>query len=80
MAHNHNNCSHSCDGHSNVDNSGELGIHYTLYTKINIDYVECLNEAVEGSGKLVFKSWDNRLDFEKVLKNFINYLLLSAKL
>lgn len=37
-----------------------------LLCKIDLENVQCLNEAKEGSGKLVFKSWDNRLDREMV--------------
>ena len=38
----------------------------SLYQKINTERLECLNEAVEGSGKTVFKSWDDRMDKTKV--------------
>ncbi len=39
---------------------------FSLYIKIDLDRVTCLNEAVDGSGKEVFKPWDKRLDLEKV--------------
>ncbi|KAG1654558.1 PITH domain-containing protein 1 [Nymphon striatum] len=57
--HHHGSCEHD------HDDSPEIGIHYTLYTKINLDAVQCFNECVEGSGKDVFKSWENKLDFDK---------------
>ncbi len=33
-----------------------------------MDKIQCLNEAQEGSGKTVFKPWDERLDRSKVVK------------
>lgn len=45
-----------------AEDSDSMGFQYSLYQKINLDEVECLNETVDGSGKLVFKSWDQRLD------------------
>lgn len=44
-------CDHSCDGHSSLVDSEEMGILYSLYSKIDLGKVECLNETVEGSGK-----------------------------
>ena len=43
-----------------------MGIMYSLYQKIDIDHVICLNEEEEDSGKTIFKAWENRLDKEKV--------------
>ena len=40
-----------------------------------MDDVECLNEAEENSGRSVFKSWENRLDKEKV--RFVNNQFLK---
>ena len=57
---------HGCDGDHNHDETPEMGLEYSLYSKINLEDVECLNEKREGSGKDVFKAWENRLDFEKV--------------
>ena len=39
---------------------------YSLYQKIDMENMQCLNEAEEGSGKTVFKPWNERLDKEKV--------------
>ena len=47
-------------------NEGASGVEYSLYSKIVMDEVECLNEAEENSGRTVFKSWENRMDKEKV--------------
>ena len=63
MSHGH---SHGCGGHDHDHDSPDRGALFSLYTKIDTERVECLNEASEGSGKLVFKPWDERLDFSKV--------------
>ena len=39
---------------------------YSLYQKIDTEKLQCLNEAEEGSGKTVFKPWDERFDRSKV--------------
>ena len=66
---------HGCDGDHNHDETPEMGLQYSLYSKIDIGNLECLNEKVEGSGKSVFKAWENRLDFEKVCLP-LNYVFL----
>ena len=48
------------------ESEGGAGVEYSLYSKIVMDDVECLNEAEENSGRAVFKSWEDRLDKEKV--------------
>ena len=54
--------------HSHEDLEGaERGNLFSLYLKIDTEKVECLNEESEGSGKDVFKPWDQRLDTEKVI-------------
>lgn len=55
-----------CDGDHNHDDTPEMGVQYSLFTKIDIENLECLNEATENSGKDVFKPWEERLNFEKV--------------
>jgi hypothetical protein len=67
---------HSCDGDHNHDETPEMGLQYSLYSKIELANVECLNEKREGSGKDVFKAWEDRLDFEKVrfIHSFISLL------
>lgn len=60
--------SHGCDGDDNHDDTPEMGLQYSLYTKIDVVNVECLNEVRENSGKDVFKPWEDRLNFEKVIR------------
>ncbi|MCP9259416.1 PITH domain-containing protein 1 [Dirofilaria immitis] len=38
------------------------GIRYTINSYIDLQKVVVLNETVEGSGAMIFKKWDNRLD------------------
>ncbi|KAF2884795.1 hypothetical protein ILUMI_21402 [Ignelater luminosus] len=54
---------HSCEGDKNHDETPEMGLQYSLYSKIDKNNLECLNEASEGSGKTVFKPWEERLNF-----------------
>lgn len=51
MACSHENC--GINEHENMED--EFGLRYSLYNKINLDMVECLNEAEFGSGARVFK-------------------------
>ncbi len=43
----------------------DFGLQFGLYQKIDMEAMECLNEAVENSGKTVFKPHDQRKDREK---------------
>ncbi len=52
--------------HGHADDGNELGAHYTLFQKVDLVNVVCLNEEVEGSGKTVFKPWNERLCRQKV--------------
>jgi PITH domain len=45
------------------------GIQYSLYEKIDLENTECLNEEIEGSGKTVFKPYEQRLDLEKFVQS-----------
>ena len=65
MSHGHGHCGGMC-GHDHDHSDGDLGFSYSLYLKINLQCVQCLNEAVDGSGRAVFKSWDLRKDVTKV--------------
>ncbi|XP_070996218.1 PITH domain-containing protein 1-like [Oncorhynchus clarkii lewisi] len=47
----------------------ERGMEYTLYQRIDFEKLQCLNEAREGDGKLVFKPWDQRTDREKFVES-----------
>lgn len=57
---------HHCDGGHDHDETPETGIQYSLYEKIDKENLECLNEAVEGSGKTIFKPFEERLNFDVV--------------
>lgn len=63
---------HNCGNHA-VTESGPC---CTLYEKIDIARVQCLNELAEGSGVTVFKPWEERLDRTKV-HNFFPYKLVT---
>ncbi|KAK9872297.1 hypothetical protein WA026_017099 [Henosepilachna vigintioctopunctata] len=58
-----------CEGDSHSHDSAEMGIEYSLYTKINKDNLECLNEECEGSGKTIFKPWEERLNFDTMVQS-----------
>lgn len=60
-----------CGAHVNT----ELGLCHTLYAKIDIDRVQCLNESIESTGKTVFKPWEERLDRTKVHAKFSSHRL-----
>ena len=65
MACNHGHGPGGCDHGDPSDGAGDK---YSLYLKIDTDKVTCMNESAEGTGKLVFKPWDGRLDKAKVLE------------
>ncbi len=60
-------CGHGHCEHDHNHISEEKGFEYSLYTKIDFTHLEVLNEAEEGSGKAVFKPWEERLDSNKVV-------------
>lgn len=57
-------CEHEHNEHGHV--GPETGIEYSLYTKIDTDNLECLNEHSDGAGRTVFKPWEDRLKRDKV--------------
>jgi hypothetical protein len=58
---------HGCGGdHNHMDDSPEMGVEYSLYTKIDKENLTCLNEAVDGAAKTIFKPWHERLNLETV--------------
>lgn len=69
MAHGGHNCSHAHDH----DESPEMGIQYSLYEKIDFENLTCLNESIENSGRGIFKSWEERLNFDKVFLLMLKY-------
>ncbi|XP_042194572.1 PITH domain-containing protein 1 [Callorhinchus milii] len=50
-----------CEAEADHD-PAERGIEFGLYRKIDHQRLQCLNEAREGSGRLVFKPWEERQD------------------
>lgn len=67
MPHDHHHHDGGCSHESiETDYLKEIGIQYSLFKKIDVTNLECLNEAVEGSGKFVFKPYEERLNFDKV--------------
>lgn len=69
---------HSCVGDSKHDDTPEMGVEYSLYSKIDLQNLECLNEASEGSGKNVFKPWEDRLNFDTVSHQLFSLSSLTA--
>ncbi|VEN39042.1 unnamed protein product [Callosobruchus maculatus] len=67
-------CGDQAAAHSHDE--GEQGIQYSLYAKINKEDLECLNETTEGSGKLVFKPWEDRLNFDTYVESDVDEELL----
>ena len=41
----------------------------SLYSKVDVDRVRCLNERVDGMARSIIKPWDQRLDTEKVVQH-----------
>lgn len=68
MSHNHGpGC--GCD-HGQAGLSGEeFGVQYSLYQKIDLENMTCLNEEVENSGKSVFKPWEERKNSDKTVSS-----------
>ncbi|GBN53484.1 PITH domain-containing protein 1 [Araneus ventricosus] len=62
--------------HESEEQPSDLGVAYSLYTKIDTENVQCLNEVVEESGKLVFKPWEKRLETDKFVESDVDEELL----
>ncbi|XP_075214576.1 PITH domain-containing protein CG6153 isoform X3 [Lycorma delicatula] len=73
MSHSH---GHGCDGDHDHDETPEMGVQYSLYSKIDVDNLECLNESEDGAGKTVFKPWEERLNLEKYVESDVDEELL----
>ena len=43
----------------------EQGLAYSLFQRIDMNNLTCLNEETDDSGKTVFKPWESRLDRDK---------------
>jgi len=61
--HSHSGC---CEGEHEP---AERGLEYALYQRIDIEKLQCLNESIDGDGRLVFKPWDQRRDREKFVES-----------
>ena len=57
--HHHGQCDHSHTG-------GDPAVLYSLYQKIDLINLQCYNESEEGTGRTVFKPWEQRQDHTKV--------------
>ncbi|XP_069478489.1 PITH domain-containing protein 1 isoform X2 [Ambystoma mexicanum] len=58
MAHGHGlgGCSHE----AGPPEDPERGLEYGLHRRIDLERLQCLNERREGSGRLVFRAWEER--------------------
>lgn len=68
--HHHDGCAHESN---DSDYLKEIGIQYGLYTKIDLENLECLNEAEDGSARFIFKPYEQRLNFDKVTSTTVYY-------
>ena len=65
MPHGHSHGHGGCD-HGQAGKVGEeQGLAYSLFQRIDMNNLTCLNEETDDSGKTVFKPWESRLDREK---------------
>ena len=64
-SHGHGGCDHGAAGKVGE----EAGLAYSLYQRIDLDQLTCLNEEAEESGRTVFKPWEARLDREKFVQS-----------
>lgn len=62
--HDHNHGPGGCSHGDGMEEENSLG--YSLYQKINLTNVECLNEKIDGSGVKVFKAWTERFNEDSV--------------
>uniref|UniRef100_A0A1B0D1P5 Uncharacterized protein n=1 Tax=Phlebotomus papatasi TaxID=29031 RepID=A0A1B0D1P5_PHLPP len=62
---------HCCNhGSKNSENPNEIGINYSLYTKIDLDNVECLNESIENSVYHIhIRRMHERFDVDKYVES-----------
>ncbi|XP_061407282.1 PITH domain-containing protein 1 isoform X1 [Lethenteron reissneri] len=57
-----------CEAESHEEDA-ERGVQYGLFLKIDRDRLECLNEQIDGSGKQVFRPWDERNDRSRFVES-----------
>lgn len=64
--HEHHDDDHVCD-HS--EDGPDRGMEFSLYQRIDLARVRCLNERVTDSIRTVFKSYENRLDTNQFVES-----------
>jgi len=71
-------CGHGhCNGdHTHQDDTPEMGIEYSLFNRIDKENLTCLNERRDGSGKDIFKPWEQRLNMDTIVESDVDEELL----
>ena len=54
----------------------QQGLAYSLYQRIDMNDLTCLNEETDDSGKTVFKPWESRLDRDNFVLSDVDEELL----
>lgn len=78
MADHHHDHSDGCghgDDQSGLDGT-ERGLEYSLYRKVDLDRVECLNESREGDGRTALRAWEDRLRPQTFVESDVDEELL----
>lgn len=70
----------SCCSEGGSEDPLEMGIQYSLYKRIDLENLECLNEEEDGSGKTVFKPYESKLDTSQVLSEALITHLSDSQL
>ncbi|CAI2733343.1 unnamed protein product [Schistosoma spindalis] len=69
-------CDHSIGSHCCHSHKADNSPSFSLYWFIDIHNVECLNESISGSGKLVFKPYEDRKDSTVYVESDVDQELL----
>ena len=67
------NCNHATCDHQP---SSEDSLSCSLYSRIDLESVQCLNEEIDGSCKKIFRPWDDRLNKSYTVKSDVDQDLL----
>jgi len=65
----HEGCGAGCDHGAAGFVGEEVGLAYSLFQRIDMANLTCMNETVEESGKGVFKPWEDRLSRDKFVES-----------
>jgi len=65
----HEGCGAGCDHGAAGLVGEEAGLAYSLFQRIDMANLTCMNETVEESGKGVFKPWEDRLSRDKFVES-----------